>query len=37
MESASRGHLPELDGSIGLAMEKLPQGVTRKSLWEINF
>ncbi len=36
MESAY-GHQPEFDGSIGLAMEKMPHGVSRKSLWQISF
>lgn len=29
------GHPPEYDGELGLAMEKLPEGVDRKSLWQI--
>ncbi|KAI9554025.1 hypothetical protein GHT06_019297 [Daphnia sinensis] len=33
----SGGHPPEFDKSIGLAMEKLPKGVSRNSLWQITF
>lgn len=35
--SISGDHPPEFDKSIGLAMEKLPKGVNRNSLWKITF
>lgn len=36
-DSKTCNHQTELDRSIGLAMEKLPNGVSRKSLWHLNF
>ncbi|XP_046639809.1 Bardet-Biedl syndrome 5 protein homolog [Daphnia pulicaria] len=37
MDSVSCGHPPEFDRTIGLAMEKLPSGVNRNTLWQIIF
>lgn len=32
----SKDYQSELDGNLGLAFEKLPNGVSRKSLWSFN-
>nr|CAH0113760.1 unnamed protein product [Daphnia galeata] len=37
MDSISFGHPPEFDRTIGLAVEKLPNGVDRNTMWQIIF